>query len=489
MGKVDRPQIQTMLQSIVDGGISFDDYVDALGFDYPSAQLQLKAALEQRRLGKWSHEDYARVRDSIRAEFDLKFQQQQTAVVPAPRIFDPLADEGEIRIPEGLQVTVLPSSMGRAEKSNPVRTKSGAFRPHVAEVWFISPTTGKVKRRMFVAGKNMIAEAFAFANEISDNSARQPSALVKFRRGEMKGNRHVILCTPKGYIVTPQTIVEWCGHNKAVGEKLSKLSLKVLKVMLAQNAEIREAFGTTVDKYGTIKVCMGGNFDIPILEPADPKEVEYSLRFVSGDTRTINIRPRTDRKDEDGNVTLAGHKRRAYELLLDTEGVGADMPRNVRYTFGNKVYDVSRREAIDWSSEDEDEDPGMAALHAAFIDGRMDRDEYEERAGMLAESLAQQAWEDDNPGRTAAQERYRGQLEIAMMTGVISKDAFEYMQNWTHPAYREHRAGPTMWERKTRVEFYANGRMVWQRAKNDNSPGANWVGGQSFHEAQIYNMM
>ena len=289
--------------------------------------------------------------------------------------------------------------------------------------------------------------------------------------------------------MTPQTIVEWCGHNQAVGEKLSKLSLKVLKAMLAQNAEIREAFGTTVDKYGTIKVGTGGNLDIPTLEPADPKEVEYSLRFVSGDTRTINIRPRTDRKDEDGEVTLAGHRRRAFELLLETEGVGADQPRTVKYTFDGKIHIVNRREAIDWtSSEDEDEDPGMAALHAAFIDGHMDRDEYEERAGMLAESLAQQAWEDDNPGRTAAQERYRGQLEIAKMTGVISEDAFEYMQNWTHPAYRERRAGPTMWERKTRVQFYASGRMVWQRAKNDNSPGANWVGGQSPHEAMIYNL-
>jgi hypothetical protein len=303
----------------------------------------------------------------------------------------------------------------------------------VAEVWFVSPTTGGIKRRMFVTG-DCIAEAFKFANEISNESAHQPTALVKFRKGEMKGNRHVLLCTPDGYIVTPQTIVEWHGRNRlkaGVGEKISNLSLKVLKAMLAQNAEIRKAFGTTVDKHGTLKVCMGGCLDIPTLEPKDSKAVEYSLRMVSGDSRIIDIRPRTDKKDED-------------------------------------------------------EDPGMSALHAAFLEGHMERDAYEERAGMLAEQLAVAQWEEDNPGRTAAQARYQNELVWARDEGIISEDSFEFMQSWSHPSHRDNKSGPTMWQRKTRVEYGKDGRMVWQRAKNDNTPGARWVGGQSVHEAQLY---
>jgi hypothetical protein len=496
MGIVNRPQIQTMLQGIVEGTFSFDDYIQVLGLDPPSAQIQLRAAIDQRREGQWSQADYERIRDEIRAEYDLNFKRQQTAVAPPPKLFNPLAAEGKVTIPEGFKVTVLPTSMGRAEKrkgsetnpSDPVRTVSGTFRPHVAEVWFVSPTTGGIKRRMFVTG-DCIAEAFKFANEISNESAHQPTALVKFRKGEMKGNRHVLLCTPDGYIVTPQTIVEWHGRNRlkaGVGEKISNLSLKVLKAMLAQNAEIRKAFGTTVDKHGTLKVCMGGCLDIPTLEPKDSKAVEYSLRMVSGDSRIIDIRPRTDKKDEDGNVTLAGHKRRAYELLLETDGVGADVPRNVQYTFDGKVFDVSRREAIDWTSEDEDEDPGMSALHAAFLEGHMDRDEYEERAGMLAEQLAVAQWEEDNPGRTAAQARYQNELVWARDEGIISEDSFEFMQSWSHPSHRDNKSGPTMWQRKTRVEYGKDGRMVWQRAKNDNTPGARWVGGQSVHEAQLY---
>lgn len=501
MGTVNRPQIQTMLQAVVDETLSFDDYVEALGVDYPSEQIQLRAAIDQRRVGKWSQQNYERVRDGIRNEFGLNFKGQVADTAIAPRVYNPLADESTVIIPEGLKITKLPSSMGKAEKrsgsatdlSNPTRTKGGTFRPAVAEVWFVSSTTGNVKRRMFVSGDDAIAEAFKFANEISNESADQPSALVKFRAGQLKGNRWVYLCTPDGYLVTPQTIVDWHGRTRSltkipVGEKTCGLSLKIIKAMLEQNAYIRKALGSYLDEHGTLKVSSGGNLDIPTLEPPDTKALTYSVKFMSGDIREINIRPKSDVKDDEGNVTLAGHKRRAYDILLTTEGEGADMPKNVQYTFEGKVYDVSRREAIDWSERDETEDPGLSALHAAFLDGHMDRDEYEERAGMLAEQLAQAQWEEDNPGRTDAQARYQGQLEVARMTGIISDDAFEYMQNWTHPAYRERRAGPTMWERKTRVQFYASGRMVWQRAKNDDTPGARWVGGQSHHEAMIYNL-
>lgn len=133
-----RQDLQTMLQAVVEGRMTFDDYVDGLGESPPPSQLQLKAALEQRRLGKWSQEEYARIRDEIRAEFDLRFR-QQSPVAPPPRIFNPLA-EPAARIPEGLQVTVLPSAMGSRRKGsapnpkNPTRTRSGRFRSGVAEV-------------------------------------------------------------------------------------------------------------------------------------------------------------------------------------------------------------------------------------------------------------------------------------------------------------------------------------------------------------------
>jgi len=483
-----------MLQGIVNGAMSFDDYVCALGENPPSAQIQLRAANDQRRVANWNKEDFERIRDGIRAEFDLNFQQQRKPVAPPPRMFNPFAAEGKITIPEGLEITRLPSSMGKAEKrsssdtdmSNPTRTKGGTFRPDVAEVWFISPTTGHIKRRMFVSGDDAIAEAFRFANEISNESAEQPSALVKFRAGQLKGNRWVYICTPDGYLVTPQTVMVWHGQNSnskvALGEKTSKLSLKIIRAMLEQNAYIRKAFGSYLDENGTLKVSGGVGIDVPTLEPADPKELTFRVQFVSTTIREVNARPKTSVKDADGKVILPGHKRRAYDILLSTEGEGADQPKNVKYTFEGKVYVVLRSEALHWaeSKETQDED-ALEALLWAYEEGHLDSEEYFERVATFK-------YDRDNPGRRQAQARYQAQLLQAVNDGVITGDSFDFMSRLTHPSHRDQRSGPTMWERKTRVQFGKDGRMIWQRAKNDDTPGARWVGNMNVHEAQIYNL-
>jgi hypothetical protein len=493
MGKVDKPQIQTMLQGIVDGKRTFDDYVNTLGYDPPNVQIQLRAALDQRREGKWSQEDFERIRNEIRSEYDLSFKGQSIAIAPPPKMFNPLASQGTTIIPQGLKVTVLPASMGKAEKrsgqetdlSNPTRTKSGTFRADVAEVWFLSPTTEKLKRRMFLNGETAIAEAFAFANKISAE-AHMPSPLLKFRSGKLKGAKHVLFCTPDGMAVTVQTIVEWHAKTRGfvkapVGEKVSKLSRKVILAMVEQNAYLRKVFGShEVD--GLTKLNGGLCLDIPTVEPPDSKELDFRVLFLSGNIRVIQARPRTDVKDCEGNVTLAGHKRQAYTLLLESVGEGADGPKSCKYTFEGKVYVVSRREAIEWTeTKEQNDDDALEALRLAFEDGHMNAEEYFDR-------VATYTFDRDNPGRREAKDRYLQELSHAHGEGMISNDSFEYMQSWNHPAWRERRPGPTMWERSTRVEYGADGRMVWQRAKNDNTPGSRWVGGQSAHEAMLYNL-
>ena len=322
----------------------------------------------------------------------------------------------------------------------------------------------RIQRRMFAKGPNAIADAFAFAQTVG-------VAIVKLRDGNLRGSRHVYLCTPDGVEVTPQTIVDWSIRSGSpVGEHVAKTSKHVILALLERNKDLQ----TKLDLR---------HVDIPSIEPEEGG-IFYSVRFDSGETRTVTRRPKADRKDTDGNVTIPGHKLLAFALLLEAQGLGgvADQARTVKYTYEGKVYVVSRSEALVWSEQtDQEGDEVLAAFRAAFEAGNMDADEYVERVALYR-------YDQDNPGRRAAQARYSEELEWAKYEGVLTEDAATFMAGWTHPAYRERRTGPTMWERKTRVQYGSDGRMVWQRARNSMTPGARWVGGQSPYEAMVYNL-
>ena len=108
-----------------------------------------------------------------------------------------------------------------------------------------------------------------------------------------------------------------------------------------------------------------------------------------------------------------------------------------------KIHLVNRDMALRWVNEAEaSEDKELVNLHKLFLDGKITDDEYITRKGRRLKAIDPSA---------------------------------------------PHRRGPTMHRQSTKVD-YVDGRHFWGKAKNDKGPGANWVGGMGYLEAQLYNM-
>lgn len=468
---INRQTLQAWLQKWHNGEIPFDaplgedSYFARVAEKGVDLQPQLRAAYSLRESGVWDNDTYQTVRLLLEEEYNVKPAEHKGE---ATATFTPWAPTVQSRpIPEGWSVddqgnlictapersamtgrvqaaeTVKPT---RATKSaDPVRSKSGRFLPFVAEVWYYEPSDWTFRRQVFAIGRDAIAKAWQRAKQISTSwsklGVQGGCVWVKYRAGELKGNRWVFLADASGILATPHEVTRL--HSQAiahgirakVGERMCSTKVKHIEAMHEQNRALAASDNDLT--------CI----DVPCVEPDDPSEIVYSIRFHSGDRRSITIAPLGDTKDESGEVTLAGHRKRAYRLLLDTPSSQCDSPRTIMYVW----YDdegkphkqlIGRDEAINWAEEQvEEEDEQLVELHRAFTDGEITDEEYVTKRG-------RRLMEIDPPD--------------------------------------PYRRGPTMHRNATRVD-YVNGRVNWQRARNTDTPGSRWVGGMSYFEAQLYN--
>lgn len=470
---INRQQIQVWLREWTSGELPFDaplgepSYFAKMAESGVDLQPQLRAAFELREAGELDHETYDTVRLLLEEEYNVKPAKHKGEAKPS---FTPWAPTVQARpLPEGWEYdqsgalvctdptrsamtgkvkaaeTVKPT---RATKSvDPVRSKSGRFLPHVAEVWYYDPSDWTVRRQVFASGQDAIAKAWRRAAQLRDSWAKlgvkDACVWIKFRQGEMKGNRWVFLADASGMLATPHEVTRL--HSQAlahgirakVGERMGQTKVKHILAMHEQN----KAFAGI---NGDLR-----NIDIPTVEPNDPNEIVYSISFQSGDRRSVTIGPLGDTTDDEGNVTLEGHRKRAYRLLLETASSGCDSPSTIKYvTYGSedelpKIHVIGRDQAINWSEEQEEaEDEELVELHRAFTEGEITDDEYVAKRGRRLNII-------DPPD--------------------------------------PRRAGPAMHNPPTRVD-YVDGRHYWGKAKNSSTPGSRWVGGMSYFDAQLYNL-
>jgi len=455
-----KAQVQGWIRSLHEGELPFDgalgedSYLARVAGEGTSLQQQLRAAFELREAGTIDPSTYQSFRALVEEEYNVA-----PALTPgdATPTFSPWAPAVQSHpMPEGWEfdsrgvlvcvdqkrstmtgTVAAAATIKKGRTQDPIRHKSGRFLPHTAEVWgFVD---GHLKRQVFVSAQGAIAKAWARVRFLQGNR-RNPVAWIKFRLGESRGNRWIIMADAKGRVITPQKVVELSAAAKAagikavVGERLFRTSPKVIQRMLEYNTELR---ATGLDLRGV---------DIPTVEPPDRNQIDYSIRFQSGDTRVVRIEPLSD-DTENGQVVLTGHRKRAYRLLLTTVSSGSDSPSTVQYVYGKKeediptVHTVGRGQALAWS-EVEEEDEELEALRLSLDEGEIDVEEYVILRGRRLAEI------DPAPPK---------------------------------------RGGPAMHNPPTKVE-YVNGRHFWGRAKNSSTPGSRWVGGQGFLEAQIYNM-
>lgn len=470
MGNTNRQTLQAWLLKWHNGEIPFDaplaedSYFARVAEAGVDLQPQLRAAFELRESGQWDNDTYQTVRLLLEDEYNVKPAEHRG---DAQATFSPWAPEVKSRpIPEGWSVddqgnlvctapersamtgrvqaaeTVKPTRAGKS--TDPVRSKSGRFLPFVAEVWYYDPSDWTVRRQVFAAGQDAIAKAWKRAKQLRESWAtlgiKQACVWVKYRSGELKGNRWVFLADASGILATPQEVTrlhsqaEAHGIRAKVGERMGSTKVKHIEAMHKQNEAFR---GCDNDL-----TCI----DVPCVEPDDPSEIVYSVRFQSGERRTITIAPLGDIKDDGGEVILAGHRKRAYRLLLDTASGQCDSPSTIKYvTYDGdtpQIHVISRDTAINWAEDQgEPEDEQLVELHRAFTEGEITDEEYVAKRGHRLNTI-------DPPD--------------------------------------PYRRGPAMHITKTRVD-YVGGRVNWQKASNSDTPGSRWVGGMSYFEAQLYN--
>lgn len=466
-----RQTLQVWLQAWHEGKIPFDaplgddSYFARVAEQGVDLQPQLRAAFELRELGKWDNDTYQIVRGLLEEEYNVTPATGPGDVSPT---FSPWAPAVQSRpLPSGWGldskgnlVCTDPDKSGmtgrvktaegvksaHAKPVDPVRSKGGQFLPHVAEVWWYDPDSGQVRRQVFANGRGSITKAWKRAQQLQDSwdklGITQACTWIKFRMGESAGNRWVFLADASGMLATPQEVVrlhsqaQAAGIRAKVGERTSRTKVAHIRLMLEQN----KMFASAQDLR---------NVEVSCVEPDDPNEIVYSITFQSGDCRSVTITPLSDTTDECGKVTLTGHRKRAYRLLLDSPSSRCDAPQTIKYVVYGKedeqpsIHVIGRDEAINWTEEDgQEEDLELVELHRQFTKGEINDDEYVVKRGRRLAII-------DPPD--------------------------------------PYRRGPTMHNPPTRVE-YMNGRHFWGKARNSGGPGSNWVGGMSYLEAQLYNM-
>jgi hypothetical protein len=499
MGKVGKAQLCSLLQTLHSQTMGVEDLVSSKGDyhpafeqymvelevygDFPAYQDQLRAAFSQARDANWGKAGYEKVWKVLDFEFNLEADALDAPTAP---VFSPWAptvqkspipenwtfrDGKLVRIDGDTSHIAKPAEgtkaarKGRAKADvDPCRPK-GRFGANVAEVWYYDPDSGQLSRQVFTTGEAPMVAAYRRAREIqslwhdrmgSENGlailhglhSGEQFAWVKTRHGDMKGNRHVHVAMANGILARPNDVVrihalaKGMGIKAPVGETLCRTKPKHIMAMLVQN-----------------KLHKGEDHDLrfietPCVEPRDNREIVYQLTFLGRDENgriksTCTALPLSDQKDDDGEVTLAGHKRRAYMLLLHEEGL-TGAPTSVKYVHIPKEGDpqwfvISRNEAVVWDeTRGEPEDEELVELHRAFTEGEIDDSEYVMKRGRRLMTLY-------------PPDPYRG--------------------------------GSVTTSGQTNVNYNSDGTHNWQKAKNSGGPGTNWIGGMSYFEAQLYNGM
>ncbi len=333
----------------------------------------------------------------------------------------------------------------------------------------LSKVVTRIAKEGPVRGRKIIAKAWGRATQLRSSWEKlgvrraEGCVFLKFRMDEFAGNRWVFIADALGKHITPQEMTYLHSQAKAnlikakVGEVLAKTKTSHIRRMLSQNVDLNKSRLVRVDP-DDFEVRLQDSrltVETPCLEPPDKNEIAYSIRFHSGEIRIVSSKPLGHTK-ENGTVTLMGHRKRAYRLLLDSASGRCDAPQTVKYTVcGGEdemptIHVVSRDQALDWAESLDEEDEEIAKIEAECQYGE----------------------EEDN---------------LSLRGTVIPERADEYicrkgrrLAKIDPPDAR--RAGPAMHNPPTRVD-YVKGRHFWGNCKQTRT-----VSGQDYLEAQFYNM-
>jgi hypothetical protein len=320
----------------------------------------LQELLQQLRAGEITAEEHQLEKEILLDEHAPRFEARKPEVAESPQGFDSFAVKRLPSLP-ALPGLVYDPALGKYVPTDVViakvksagmttpRTqvgadpcrKNGRFISEAAQLWYLNDK-GDFTRKS-AKGPNAIGNTFADQARVQREwDADEHLAFVKYRDGDMKGNRHVHLVGPDHYLVSPQQEVELCiaagqdlGRNRhGPGEKHTKSSQKAIRLMLEANKEYKSTDeNPKADRTWT---------EYPCVELATGKEVMYHLRFngcvqgsvwpddvpgppntpegIDGAVRTVTEVPMADEKDEHGNVLIPGHRKLAIKLLAEAIG-------------------------------------------------------------------------------------------------------------------------------------------------------------------------
>tara|TARA_Y100000310_G_C20671525_1_gene810556 strand:- start:33 stop:1733 length:1701 start_codon:yes stop_codon:yes gene_type:complete len=566
MGIVNRPQLQAWLREWhQEGTLPFDTAtLDQRSYIGLTAELelqpQLQAAFELHKKGEWTREDY----DHVRGVLEYEHNPDRDEHVGSAEVFNPFAvkasplfydkgafeayQNGELTLDEYIELLGVIAPTGKVEtaegvkpdkrskkSADPLRNKSGSFAYGVGQLWFYDSRTGKLDQRPFT-GKRALAKAFGHCAEIQSTwnalDCKLPCAWVKVRIGSRRktadGREGVVLVDAHGMIASPQNLIRLHAQAKAqgikspVGEVVSGTKLEHIIQMLENNKI--EGVARVNGRGPNIRRTVAR----ATVEPSPQDEIVYSIRYYSKRVLTVRDAPLSDEKDDDGNITLEGHRKRAFRLLLESPCAGADSPSTIQYVVYGKfmvekprTFVIGWDQAMRWDAESkEDEVLTMLWKGYALAIKRGVTDE-ERQQYMTARWTRLQEIDPIAKGKHEAKARFQEELwhanqklvpvlnpdgspKIGKKTGkpvmkpMISDSEYARMVNWNHPSYRE-RTGPVCPQTMTRIDYDPDtGRHVWGNNSNDGGPGTNWVGGNtrrpkwhlgmSYLEAQLYNM-
>jgi len=454
-------------------------------------------------------------------------------------------------------------SKRKKKAKDPLRQKNGAFAFDVGQLWFYDPRNGRIDQRPFV-GKRAIAMAFSTAAEIQSKwdklGVKVPCAWVKQRLGNRRktadGQEAVVMVDSKGYAIRLDQMLQVhrqalaAGISSPVGEMITNMKAEEVLRLL----DVNTVYGVKHDLRF---------IDIPVSEGAVPKnEIVYSIKYLrqdprSGDriTRLMSETPLPDLKEErtfyvsnedgteitvaewealhpkkarkgytqkkkrDGKVLLAGHKARAYSLLLGAPSSSNNSPATVRYAVFEgttmvekaKTVEVTWDEAFLWEHRN---DP----LYDSQLKQLSDGFGYAIRKGTVTDAMRQaymtarwtrlQEIDPDDEGKLEGKEQWQEalyhmneeQLPVldadgnpkldkdgnVRMRPMLADRQYEQMANWNHPSFRD-RSGPVLHQPKTNLDYHENGEICNMKVSSDGGPGYNWVGNMSSLEVQLYN--
>ena len=530
MGNVTRPQLRTWLTGLLAGTITADAYFDNTMTTELQPQVQTMMALKKD--GSWDDGDYQKVKAILWAEHYPDKQETKAgsmpersydpfAVRPPPMVYDPSVLEayrtGKLSAAElaealGAKVQKIAPAKGNQDKgkrkrtqkaADPLRGKSGQFLWDMAELWSYNPATGLLQSEAFVTlwkdgepvmvqkrdddGKRVFADV-AKPNRKRKGKKRQGEP-VMVPKTDKDGN--AVFHQVKSYDgiaaagAKSRTIqATWQAQGMPETHAAAWVKIRIGTRKVSQGEKTQQEGVVLVDPWGVIvspetvlrlhsqAVGQGvGKVGELLTSATYQKMVEYTGRFLSGGKIT-NEYPTLADLVTDGDMVLAGHRKKAYQLLLSADGV--DRLTTIKYVVCEKPdgrwctteqyakmnpdkaaeYEpvwkaVTRGEAFDWD-QGETEDKVLAKLSKDF---RI-------LCGMLPGT--------DGVKRCTVTDADR---EIYLQKRYARLDKIDPI--------RKEKAGPVCHTPNTRVDYNSDGTHNWGGTKGGKSggkcAGAGWI--------------